>query len=89
VRYAQGGGVEGVSSHAKRSLANLANLATLSVDALEVLVRNRLKRLQYHPTVLDGFVPETGLTFDPQPPDIKTPDSVAACNRSGLPGPKT
>jgi hypothetical protein len=46
-------------SHVKRSLANLA---TLTVDALEKLVRNRLKRF------LDGFVAETGLTFDPQPP---------------------
>lgn len=47
---------------------SLANLATLTVDALEKLVRNRLKRLQHRLTVLDGFVAETGLTFDPQPP---------------------
>ncbi|MER6549679.1 IS630 family transposase [Streptomyces sp. NPDC001250] len=57
--------VEGVWSHVKRSLANLA---ALTVDALEKLIRNRLKRLQYRPVVLDGFVAETGLTFDPLPP---------------------
>lgn len=56
---------EGVWSHVKRSLANLA---TLTVDALEKLVRNRLKRLQYRPTTLDGFIAETGLAFDSQPP---------------------
>jgi putative transposase len=56
---------EGVWSHVKRSLANLA---TLTVDALETLVRNRLKRLQYHPTVLNGFLAETGLAFDALPP---------------------
>lgn len=55
--------VEGVWSHVKRSLANLA---ALTVD-LERLIRNRLKRLQYRPAVLDGFVAETGLAFNPLP----------------------
>jgi transposase len=57
--------VEGVWSHVKRSLANLA---ALSVDALETLIRNRLKRLQYRSAVLNGIVAETGLTFNPPPP---------------------
>ena len=56
---------EGVWSHLKRSLANLA---AITVDRLEALVRTRLKRLQYRAPVLDGFVAETGLAFDPQPP---------------------
>ena len=56
---------EGVWSHLKRSLANLA---AITVDRLEALVRTRLKRLQYSPAVLDGFVAETGLTLDPLPP---------------------
>ena len=52
-------------SHVKRSLANLA---AVSVDTLETLVRTRLKSLQYRPSVLDGFVAETTLAFDPRPP---------------------
>ncbi|MFF1341725.1 hypothetical protein ACFVYT_28140 [Streptomyces sp. NPDC058290] len=31
---------------------------------LEALVRNRLKRLQYLPDTLDGFIAGTGLTLD-------------------------
>ncbi|MDV9199059.1 IS630 family transposase, partial [Streptomyces sp. NPDC059832] len=31
---------------------------------LETLVRNRLKRLQYRPDTLDGFIAGTGLTLD-------------------------
>ncbi|MCY0954354.1 IS630 family transposase, partial [Streptomyces sp. H27-S2] len=31
---------------------------------LEALVRNRLKRLQYRPHTLDGFIAGTGLTLD-------------------------
>ncbi|WP_262375395.1 transposase, partial [Streptomyces sp. sk2.1] len=53
--------VEGVWAHVKRSLANLAVVA---LDRLEVLVRNRLKRLQYRPETLDGFIAGTGLTLD-------------------------
>ncbi|MFF9206584.1 transposase [Streptomyces sp. NPDC014986] len=53
--------VEGVWAHVKRSLANLAIVA---LDRLEALVRNRLKRLQYRPATLDGFIAGTGLTFD-------------------------
>lgn len=53
--------VEGVWAHVKRSLANLAVVA---LDRLEALVRNRLKRLQYRPGTLDGFIAGTGLTLD-------------------------
>ncbi|MET8290836.1 transposase [Streptomyces sp. NPDC005132] len=58
--------VEWVWAHVKRSLANLAVVA---LDRLEALVRNRLKRLQYRPDTLDGFIAGTGLTLDaPTPP---------------------
>ncbi|OIK02865.1 DDE endonuclease [Streptomyces sp. MUSC 14] len=50
--------VEGVWAHVKQSLANLAAVA---LDRLETLVRNRLKRLQYRPGTLDGFIAGTGL----------------------------
>jgi hypothetical protein len=53
--------VEWVWAHVKRSLANLAVIA---LDRLEALVRNRLKRLQYRPATLDGFIAGTGLTLD-------------------------
>ncbi|MEH0628481.1 transposase [Streptomyces stelliscabiei] len=52
--------VEGVWAHLKRSLANLAVVA---LDRLEALVRNRLKRLQYRPETLDGFIAGTGLAL--------------------------
>lgn len=55
--------VEWVWAHVKRSLANLAVMA---LDRLEVLVRNRLKRLQYRSHTLDGFIAGTGLTLDDQ-----------------------
>ncbi|WP_444972109.1 IS630 family transposase [Streptomyces canus] len=53
--------VEWVWAHVKHSLANLAVVA---LDRLEALVRNRLKRLQYRPDTLDGFIAGTGLTLD-------------------------
>ncbi|MFL4496584.1 transposase [Streptomyces sp. VTCC 41912] len=53
--------VEWVWAHVKRSLANLAVMA---LDRLEALVRNRLKRLQYQPDTLDGFITGTGLALD-------------------------
>uniref|UniRef100_A0AAU2VI13 Transposase n=1 Tax=Streptomyces sp. NBC_00003 TaxID=2903608 RepID=A0AAU2VI13_9ACTN len=53
--------VEGAWAHIKRSLANLAAVA---LDRLETLVRNRLKRLQYRPGILDGFIAGTGLSLD-------------------------
>jgi hypothetical protein len=52
-----------VWAHVKRSLANLAVVA---LDRLKVLVRNRLKRLQYRPDTLNGFIAVTGL--DPDTP---------------------
>ncbi|MBP2056782.1 transposase [Streptomyces griseochromogenes] len=58
--------VESVWVHVKRSLADLAVVA---LDRLETLVRNRLKRLQYRPDTLDGFIAGTGLTLaDPTSP---------------------
>ncbi|WP_081974058.1 transposase [Kitasatospora phosalacinea] len=56
--------VEWVWAHVKHSLANLAVMA---LDRLEALVRNRLKRLQYRPDTLDGFIAGTGLTLDTPP----------------------
>ena len=54
--------VELVWSHLKRSLANLAkrNLAQLTA-----LVKTRLRRMQYRPSLLDGFLASTGLDLTP------------------------
>ena len=61
--------VEPVWSHLKRSLANLAkrNLAQLTA-----LVKTRLKRMQYRPGLLDGFLASTAWTSHPSvTPTIK------------------
>ena len=54
--------VEPVWSHLKRSLANLAkrNLAQLTA-----LIKTRLKRMQYRPSLLGGFLASTGLDLTP------------------------
>jgi DDE superfamily endonuclease len=54
--------VELVWSHLKRSLANLAkrNLAQLTA-----LVKTRLKRMQYRPALLAGFLASTRLDLTP------------------------
>ena len=54
--------VELVWSHLKRSLANLAkrNLAQLTA-----LVKTRLKRMQYRPGLLEGFLAGTSSTSRP------------------------
>ena len=54
--------VEPVWAHLKRSLANLTkhNLAELTA-----LVKTRLKRMQYRPALLGGFLASAGLEFGP------------------------
>ncbi len=46
----------------------LGNLAARNVDELAAIVKNRLKRIQYRPALIDGFLPQTGLTLEPGPP---------------------
>jgi len=54
--------VEPLWSHLKRSLAGLAkrNLAHLTA-----LIKTRLKRMQYRPGLLDGFLAAPGLYLSP------------------------
>src|SRR4051794_11216671 len=54
--------VESVWSHLKRSLANLTKH---TIAELTVLVKTRLKRMQYRPALLTGFLASTGLGFGP------------------------
>jgi DDE superfamily endonuclease len=54
--------VESVWSHLKRSLANLTKH---TIAELTALVKTRLKRMQYRPGLLAGFLGSTGLEFAP------------------------
>jgi putative transposase len=53
--------VEQVWSHIKRGLGNLL---VWGVDELVVVVKNRLKRVQYRPELLDAFLVHTGLDLE-------------------------
>jgi putative transposase len=50
--------VEAVWSNLKRSLANLTKQG---VGQLTALIKTRLKRMQYRPGLIDGFIAKTGL----------------------------
>ena len=54
--------VERVWAHLKRSLANLTKH---SIAELTVLVKTRLRRMQYRSGLLAGFLAGTGLEFGP------------------------
>jgi putative transposase len=54
--------VEPVWSHLKRSLANLAKR---NLSQLTDLVRTRLRRMQYRPGLLEGFLASTRLDLTP------------------------
>ena len=54
--------VEPVWSHLKRSLANLTKH---NIAELTAFVKTRLKRMQYRPGLLVGFLASTGLEFGP------------------------
>jgi DDE superfamily endonuclease len=46
----------------------LGNLAARDVDQLAAIIKNRLKRIQYRPALIDGFLAQTGLTLKFEPP---------------------
>ena len=54
--------VESVWAHLKRSIANNA---VTGIDELVTLVKSRLRRMQYRPDLLDGFLGQTRLTLQP------------------------
>jgi hypothetical protein len=57
--------VEGAWAHMKNSLGNLA---VRDVGQLAAIVKNRLKSIQYRPALIDGFLAQTGLTLESEPP---------------------
>ncbi len=56
---------EGVWANLKNGLGNLA---AHGIDHLAAIVKNRLKHIQYHPDLINGFLAQTGLTLDTEPP---------------------
>jgi hypothetical protein len=46
----------------------LGNLAARDVTELAAIVKNRLKTIQYRPELISGFLAQTGLTLEPEPP---------------------
>jgi putative transposase len=76
--------VEPVWSHLKRSLANLAKR---NISELTVLVKTRLRRMQYRPALLEGFLASTGLDLTPFcNPTIRDRVSTPAVDRYLLRG---
>ena len=56
---------EGVWANMKNGLGNPA---ARNVDQLAAVVRNRLKRIQYRPALISGFLAQTGPSLEPGPP---------------------
>jgi putative transposase len=54
--------VEGVWSAMK---AGLVNLAKRDIDQLQALIKTRLRRMQYRPTLMTGLLAKTGLDLRP------------------------
>ena len=46
--------------------AHLGSCAT--PRQLAAIMKNRLKRIQYRPGLIDGFLAQTGLSIEPEPP---------------------
>jgi DDE superfamily endonuclease len=80
--------VESVWSHLKRSLANLAKR---DISQLTALVKTRLRRMQYRPRLLDGFLVGTRLDLTPfcKPPQLRVlPSGRALRSLPALPSPR-
>ena len=58
--------VEGAWSNMKNSLGNLGCCST--PRQLAAIDKNRLKSIQYRPALIDGFLAQTGLALEPEPP---------------------
>ena len=58
--------VEGAWANMKNGLGNLGWCGT--PDRLAAIIKNRLKRIQYRPALIDGFLAQAGLSLEPEPP---------------------
>ena len=50
----------------KNSLGNLGSCS--KPGQLAVIMKNWLKRIQYRPALIDGFLVQTRLSIEPEPP---------------------
>ena len=57
--------VEGAWANMKNGLGNLS---AADVDQLTAIIKNRLKSIQYQPALIDGFLAQTELSLEPEPP---------------------
>jgi putative transposase len=48
--------------------AGLGNLSATTLDQLTATIRRRLARIQRKPALIAGFLGQTGLTLESQPP---------------------
>jgi DDE superfamily endonuclease len=46
----------------------LGNLAVFHIDHLAAIIKTRLRSIQHRPALLPGFLAQTGLTLEPEPP---------------------
>ena len=56
---------EGVWANMKNGLGNLA---ASTLDQLDAIVSSRLRRIQHRPDLIQGFLGQTGLDLEPEPP---------------------
>lgn len=50
-----------------RGHLGLGNLMARDVDQFAAIIKNRLKRIQYRPELIGGFLAQAGLTLEPEP----------------------
>ncbi len=61
MRYPDGGGLDA----AERARREQVRLAAANLAQLTSLVKTRLRRMQYRPGLLEGFLASTGLDLTP------------------------
>lgn len=54
----------------------LGNLSAGAVDQLAVTVKNRLRRIQYRPEIINGLLGQTDLALEAEPEPIKAGPSL-------------
>ena len=59
----------------------LTNLAVASFTHLVQVIRHSLKKIQYHPRLIEGCLTGTGLSLEPDLTDITNLRSVSRPNR--------
>ena len=74
--------VEGAWSVMKNGLGNIA---AASLDQLAGTMRGQLRRIQRRPDLINGFLGQTGLTIEPEPPQPADPDLSTPVSHEAVP----